>query len=70
MDIEAIFVVGIDRSFQSFKRVANPGMQFVEEGSLKGIAQEFVVEVFFMLPAERISDTAFRDEAMDVRIPF
>ena len=45
-DIKPIFVVGIDRSLKLFKGIADFGMQFVQKGGLKGVTQEFVVEVF------------------------
>ncbi|BDZ75936.1 hypothetical protein Lac1_01190 [Claveliimonas bilis] len=45
-------------------------MQFVQKGGLKGVTQEFVVEVFLMTPAKRISNPTFRNETMDMRIPF
>ena len=34
------------------------------------VTQEFVVEVFFMTPAKRIPNPAFRNETMDMGIPF
>lgn len=69
-DIKPIFVVGIDRSLKLFKGIADFGMQFVQKGGLKGVTQEFVVEVFFMTPAKRIPNPAFRNETMDMGIPF
>ena len=63
-------MVGIDRSLKFFKGIADPGMQFVQKGGLKGVTQEFVVEVLLMTPAERISNPAFRNETMDMRVPF
>lgn len=40
-------MIGIDRSPKLFKRIADPGMQFVQQGGLKEVTQEFVVDVFF-----------------------
>ena len=62
-------MVGIDRSLKFFKGIADPGMQFVQKGGLKGVTQEFVVEVLLMTPAKRISNPAFRNETMDMGIP-
>lgn len=63
-------MVGIDRSLKLFKGIADFGMQFVQKGGLKGVTQEFVVEVFFMTPAKRIPNPAFGNETMDMGIPF
>ena len=63
-------MVGIDRSLKLFKGIADFGMQFVQKGGLKGVTQEFVVEVFFMTPAKRIPNPAFRSETMDMGMPF
>lgn len=37
---------------------------------MKGIAQKFIVKVFHMPPMKRITNSAFRNETMNMRIPF
>ena len=39
-------------------------------GSLERQAEELVVEMFFCTPTTGITDATFRNETMDMRIPF
>ena len=39
-------------------------MKLVKKGSLKRVEKQFVVKMFHMPPQERVTDTAFGDEAM------
>lgn len=45
-DIEAIFMVGINRGLEFFEKVADSGMQFIEQGSLERIPEQLIIEMF------------------------
>ena len=45
-------------------------MKFIEQGSLKRVAEKNVVKVRRSSPDERGANPAFRNEAMNMRIPF
>ena len=70
INIKAVFMVAVDRSFHFFKGRAEFFVEFIEEGSLEGITQEPIVKVFDIPPEAIIGETAFRDKTMDVWIPF
>ena len=69
IDIKAVFTVPVDVRFDSFKRTAYFSFQFIQKGSAECIAQKCVVKMLKCAPGRRVSDTAFRDKAVDVRIP-
>lgn len=60
----------VNRGFDFFERATNPGMQFIEKSSLKGVPQKFIVEVLKRAPPSGITNAAFGNETVDVRIPF
>lgn len=70
IDVETIFLITVNRGFDFFKRVTEPGMQFIEECSLKGLPQKLIVKVFKRTPPPGIANAAFGNETVDVRIPF
>ena len=45
-------------------------MQFVKQGGLERIPKKIIVEVFYMTPVQRIADTTFGNETVNVGIPF
>lgn len=45
-------------------------MEIIKEGCLKGIPQEFIVEMFDMPPEKGITNAPFRNETVDMRVPF
>jgi len=60
----------VNRSFDFFERISDKGMQFIQKSSLERKTKKFIVKVIFRTPASGVADTAFRNEAMNVRIPF
>lgn len=39
-------------------------MEFIKQGCLKRIPKEFIIEMFYMLPQERITNPTFRNKTM------
>ena len=70
MDIEAVFMVSVDGGFDLLKRRTDLGFEFIKESGLESIPQEAVVEMILMAPTSTIADTALRDQAVDMGIPF
>ena len=70
IDIKAMLMVFITGSLYFFKRRAEMSFQFIEKSSAKGIAKVRVIEVLNISPEAIITVASFRDQAMDMRIPF
>ena len=63
-------MVSVDGGFDLFERRADLRFQLIQEGSLESIPHEAVIEVGAGTPETGVTDTAFRDEAVDMGIPF
>ena len=63
-----MFQITTGRNF--FKRRTDAEQHFLEESSTESIAKESIVEMRDITPESIITVTAFRDETMDMRIPF
>ena len=70
VNIEAMFMVSIAGCFYFFERRAERCLQFIQKSSAKGIAKVSVIKVFYITPKAVITVSSFRDEAMNVRVPF
>lgn len=70
INIKTLFVIFIAGSFHFFERRAGFSFHFVQKGSTEGIAKVSVVKVFHIAPESVITVSPFRDEAMNVRVPF
>ena len=70
INVETFFMFFVAKSFDFFKRRADLVFHFVEQSSTEGIAQEGIVEIIDVAPKGVVTITSFRDEAVDVRIPF
>lgn len=70
INIEAIFVFSIALGFYLFKGRSKLKFHFIQESSTESITEERVVEIINVAPEPVITVTAFRNEAMNVRIPF
>ena len=68
--IEAVFMFQITTGRNFFKRRTDAEQHFLEESSTESIAKESIVEMRDITPESIITVTAFRDETMDMRIPF
>ena len=69
INIETIFLIGVDGSLNFFEGVADAGMKFIEQGGLKRVTEKNVVKVRLSSPDERGANAAFRNKAMNMRIP-
>ena len=69
INIKAIFIFSVDKSLGCFERGANAIFKEIEESGLKGFPKEGIVEMFNNPPESVIRETAFRNEAVDMRIP-
>ena len=69
INIKSFYAVLINVSFDSFKRTAYFSFQFIQEGSAECIAKKCVVKMLECAPGRRVTDTAFRDKTVDVRVP-
>ena len=70
MDIETVFVVPIDGGFHLFEVRSDLVLKFIEQSGLESIPQKMVVEMGLGAPMPTIADTALRDEAVDMGVPF
>ena len=70
MHIEAIFMLPVALGFNLFKGSPDFCFHFIEERSPEGIAEEGVVKVIDIAPEAIIAVSAFRDEAVDMWVPF
>ena len=70
IDIETVFVFTVTAGFQLFKRRADSGFHFIKLGSAESIAEVGIVEVIDIAPETIIAVAAFRNQAVDMRVPF
>ena len=63
-------MVSVDGGFDLFKARSELRLEFIQESSLKSIAQETVVEMSLGAPPSTVTDTALGEKAVDMRIPF
>ena len=70
IDVEPIFVISINSGFHLFKGVTKAVMKFIQKSSLEGITHKLEVEVIDIAPQAGVTDSAFRDKTVDMRIPF
>ena len=70
IDVKTILLIMVNRSFDFFERISDKGMQFIQKSGLKRKTKKFIVKMIFRTPATGVADSAFRNEAMYVRIPF
>ena len=70
IDVKAVFVFPVATGFYLFKGCSNFGFHFVEQGSTKSITKVCIVKMVDIPPETVITVTAFRNEAVNVGIPF
>ena len=70
IDIEAFLVFPVTACFYLFKRVADFVFHFIQKGGAERITQESIVKVINITPESVITVAAFRDQAVDVWVPF
>ena len=69
IDIETIFVLIIDGSFDLFKRGTDMFFHFTQQSSLESFAQIRIVEVINLSPKTVIREGTFSKETVDMGIP-
>ena len=65
-----MFVILIAGSLHLFERGIQIQLHFIEQSGTKGIAKVGVIEMFYLAPMAIITETAFGDQTVDMRIPF
>lgn len=60
----------VAESLALFERGADPVFHFIKEGGAEGVTKESIVEVADITPEAIVTVTTFRNEAMDVGVPF
>ena len=70
IDIEPILLIAVNRSFDFFEGITNQCLHFIEECSLKRFPEKLIIKVFEGTPTPGITNTAFRNETVDMGIPF
>lgn len=69
-DLKAMFVFPVTLEFNFFKRRADLSFHLIEQGSTESITEKRVIKMFHVAPETVIAVTAFRNETMDMGIPF
>ena len=70
IDIETVFVFPVTTGLYFFERGTDFGFHFTQQCSAESIAEVGIVEVIDIAPDTIIAVTAFRNEAVYVRVPF
>ena len=70
IDIETVFVFPVTAGLYLLKRRTGFGFHFIQQSSAESIAQEGIAEVIDIAPETITAVTAFRNQAVDMRIPF
>ena len=59
VDIKPVLLIPVNRGFDFFEGITNPGMHFIKKSGLKRSSKKFVVEVFKRMPTPGITNAAF-----------
>ena len=70
IDIEPFFMFPVAAGLDSFERGAYSMFHFIKESGAEGIAKELIVKIIDAAPETIITVATFRNEAVDVGIPF
>ena len=70
INVKAIFMLAVAACFHFFKRGADFSFHLIEKGGTESIAEESIVEMFYMAPETVIAETAFGNETVDMGVPF
>ena len=70
IDIETVFVFPVTAGLYLLKRRTGFGFHFIQQSSAESIAKEGIAEVIDIAPETITAVTAFRNQAVDMRIPF
>ena len=67
---KTIFVVQVTLCFYFFERRTEFLFHEIKKSGTKGIAKKGIIEVSLSTPKTRITNTTFRKQAMNMRVPF
>ena len=70
IDIETVFMFPVAAGLDCFERGADPVFHFIKESGAEGVTKESIVNVMDITPEAIITVSPFRNEAVDVGIPF
>ena len=56
--------------FDFFKRGSDFSLHFIEQGSAESVTKERIVKIIDVTPESIVTVAAFRNEAVDMRVPF
>ena len=70
INVKAIFMLPVAEGLNLFKRGADLSFHFLEKGGTESVAEESIVEMFYMTPESVIAETAFGNETVDMGVPF
>lgn len=70
INIKTILILTVDKGFRFFERRSNAGFKKIEEGCLKGLSKKGIVKMLDDTPKAVIREAAFRNETVDMRVPF
>lgn len=70
INVETVFRVAINGSFETFEFRWETILEQIEEDGLEGMTEEGIIEVRNRAPKTEFIDTAFRDKAVNVGVPF
>lgn len=69
-NIKAFGMVFVDLIFKAFKRKPQFRIELIQKDFTESEAQEVIIKMGIGPPGSKVASTAFRNECMDVRIPF
>lgn len=69
INVEAILMLPVTACLYFFKRGSDHSFHFIEKSGTESVAEESIVEIFYITPETVIAVTAFGNETMDVRVP-
>ena len=70
IDIETVFMFLVTTGFHLFERRTGSGLHLIKQGGTESVAEISVVEMIDIAPEPVIAVPAFRNETMDMGIPF
>lgn len=70
IDVETVLMFPVTASLDTFERGSNSVFHIIKESSAEGITKERIVKIIDTAPEAMITVSTFRNEAVDVGIPF
>lgn len=70
IDVKSVFIFAVNKGFCPFERRTDTLFKLIQQSSLKRFTQQRIVKVFYPAPDGIVRETAFSNEAVDMRVPF